>query len=113
MRISSVGGWQRHRIAIWSGHAAAVSHEFKDGFTLSRRVAIVRAESAQSSSARRVTARQSEILDRIASGLPDKEIARQLGISQRTVRTHLERLFSAHGLHDRAAAAVFWVRMNG
>ena len=91
--MSSVGGWQRHGVAIWSGHAMA--------------------EPSQGSSARRVTARQSEILDRIASGLPDKEIARQLGISQRTVRTHLERLFSAHGLHDRAAAAVFWVRMNG
>jgi DNA-binding NarL/FixJ family response regulator len=80
---------------------------------MARRVAIVRAETARGSSALRVTARQSEILDRIASGLPDKEIARQLGISRRTVRTHIERLFSTYGLHDRAAAAVLWVRMNG
>jgi DNA-binding NarL/FixJ family response regulator len=56
--------------------------------------------------------RQSQILDLIASGLADKEIARRLGLSQRTVRTHIERFFSAHGLHDRAGAAALWVRMN-
>ena len=59
-----------------------------------------------------VTPRQSQILDLIATGLADKEIARRLGLSRRTVRTHIERFFRTHGLHDRAGAAALWVRMN-
>lgn len=58
------------------------------------------------------TPRQSQILDLIAAGLPDKEIARRLGLSRSTVRTHIERFFAASGLHDRAGAAALWVRMN-
>ena len=59
-----------------------------------------------------VTNRQAQILDMIITGQADKQIARELGLSQRTVRTHIERLFKAHGFHDRAAAAAFWVRVN-
>jgi len=36
--------------------------------------------------------------------MPDKQIARRLGISQRTVRTHIERLFRSMGAHSRAQA---------
>lgn len=61
---------------------------------------------------RRVTVRQAQILNMITAGQADKEIARELGVSPRTVRTHLERLFKSHGFHDRAAAAAFWARLN-
>ncbi|HEX9475215.1 MAG TPA: helix-turn-helix transcriptional regulator [Candidatus Dormibacteraeota bacterium] len=59
-----------------------------------------------------VPPRQSQILDLIAIGLADKEIAQRLGLSKRTVRTHIERFFASYGLHDRAGAAALWVRMN-
>lgn len=36
--------------------------------------------------------RQAEIIQRVASGKPDKAIAHELGISIATVRTHIERL---------------------
>jgi DNA-binding CsgD family transcriptional regulator len=36
-------------------------------------------------------------------GMPDKEIARELGISTTTVRTHLENAFRKVGVSNRAA----------
>lgn len=38
----------------------------------------------------RVTPRQREIIDRLANGLTYREIARDLGISPATVRTHVQ-----------------------
>jgi LuxR family maltose regulon positive regulatory protein/two-component system response regulator NreC len=60
----------------------------------------------------KVSPRQSQILDLIAAGHADKEIARRLGLSHRTVRTHLERLYASTGVHDRAGVVALWVRMN-
>ncbi len=59
-----------------------------------------------------VSPRQSEILDLIAAGFADKEIAGQLGLSYGTVRTYLGRFFVAHGVRDRAGAAALWVRIK-
>jgi len=56
-----------------------------------------------------VTPRQAQILRLIALGLSDKEIASSLGVSSRTVQTHLVRLYQEHGLHTRAAAVAFWL----
>ena len=57
-----------------------------------------------------ITPRQADILGLAASGLSDKEIALRLGISHRTVRTHLEKLFQEHGLHSRAGGVALWFR---
>lgn len=46
----------------------------------------------------------------IERGLSDKQIALHLGVSYRTIRTHLERLFRDHGLHNRATALACWLR---
>ncbi len=54
--------------------------------------------------------RQREILALVADGLADKEIAVKLGVSARTVRTHLERLYQRYGLHSRSAAVALWLR---
>jgi DNA-binding CsgD family transcriptional regulator len=54
--------------------------------------------------------RQREILALVAEGLADKEIAVKLGVSARTVRTHLERLYQRYGLHSRSAAVALWMR---
>jgi DNA-binding NarL/FixJ family response regulator len=58
------------------------------------------------------TARQQEIMALIASGLSDKQIAACLGLSPRTVRTHLERLFRNHELHSRTAAVAKWLQQS-
>jgi DNA-binding NarL/FixJ family response regulator len=56
----------------------------------------------------RFSPRQSEIVGLIASGYSDKQIALVLRVSQRTVRTQLERLYAANGLHSRAQAVHIW-----
>jgi DNA-binding CsgD family transcriptional regulator len=59
------------------------------------------------------TPRQAEIVALIASGLEDKEIARQLGVSVATVRTHLQRLYRQIGVPNRSVAAVRWMQSDG
>lgn len=56
----------------------------------------------------RFSPRQIEIVTLIASGYSDKQIALYLKVSQRTVRTQLERLYAANGLHSRAQAVHIW-----
>jgi DNA-binding CsgD family transcriptional regulator len=52
----------------------------------------------------RVTPTEETIVSLIAEGLSDKMIAARLGVSYRTVRTHLERLYARARLHCRAEA---------
>ena len=52
----------------------------------------------------RLTPRQREVLDLIASGLSTAEIAAQLTISPETVRNHLRSLFSELHVHTRLEA---------
>jgi len=58
----------------------------------------------------RVTPRQSQVLALVASGLSDKEVASRLGLSHRTVRTHLDRLLREHGFRSRTEAVAAWLR---
>jgi DNA-binding NarL/FixJ family response regulator len=50
-----------------------------------------------------LTQRQREIVRWAARGMSNKQIARQLGISPETVKTHLHHVFERHGVHGRMA----------
>lgn len=50
-----------------------------------------------------LTERQREIVAWAARGLSNKQIARQLGISPETVKTHLHHVFEREGVHGRVA----------
>lgn len=56
----------------------------------------------------RPTRREAEVLTLVSAGLTDKQIARRLGVSHRTVRKHLTEVFEKTGTRGRAAAAVYW-----
>lgn len=56
-----------------------------------------------------LSAREQEVLRLVAQGLANKQIARRLGISERTVKAHLTNVFSALGVSDRTQAAL-WAR---
>jgi DNA-binding NarL/FixJ family response regulator len=58
-----------------------------------------------------LTAREREVLELVRDGLANKQIARRLGISERTVKAHLTSVFSAIGVADRTAAAL-WAERN-
>jgi DNA-binding CsgD family transcriptional regulator len=55
---------------------------------------------------RRLTAREESVVARVARGATDVAIARELGISRRTVGKHLENAYAALGVHDRTSAAL-------
>ena len=50
-----------------------------------------------------LTERQREIVHWAARGMSNKQIARQLGISPETVKTHLHHVFEREGVHGRMA----------
>lgn len=56
--------------------------------------------------------RERQVLTLIAGGLSNAEIAVQLGISVRTVATHVEHLLNKLDVANRAAAAA-WAGING
>jgi non-specific serine/threonine protein kinase len=60
----------------------------------------------------RLTTRQTEVLRLVAEGKTDRQIARELVLSEKTVGRHLEDLFARLNVSSRAAASVVAVR-NG
>ena len=56
-----------------------------------------------------LSARETEVLRLVADGLANKQIGRRLGISERTVKAHLSRVFRQLGVADRTSAAL-WAR---
>jgi DNA-binding CsgD family transcriptional regulator len=49
--------------------------------------------------------REREVLELVAKGLPGKQVARELGISTKTVEQHKSRIFSKLGVPNQTAAA--------
>jgi DNA-binding CsgD family transcriptional regulator len=53
----------------------------------------------------RLTPRQREVLDGVAAGLTDAEIAETLGVARATVGKHLEAIYERLDVHNRTSAA--------
>jgi len=72
--------------------------------------AILRARSEQQTVT--LSGRELEVLACVAEGLQNKQIARRLEISEKTVKAHLTSVFSQIGVTDRTQAAL-WAQRNG
>lgn len=59
-----------------------------------------------------LTDRETQVLSLVGEGLPNKLIARRLEISEKTVKTHLTRIYERIGVTDRTQAAL-WANRNG
>jgi DNA-binding NarL/FixJ family response regulator len=59
-----------------------------------------------------LTPREFDILRLVVAGLPNKEIARRLGIQEVTVKVNLTRIFNRLGARNRAQAAAIAVEMK-
>jgi DNA-binding NarL/FixJ family response regulator len=57
----------------------------------------------------RLSPREREVLGLVGRGMANKQIARSLGISERTVKVHLNSVFRQIGVSDRTSAAL-WAR---
>ncbi|HWD23913.1 MAG TPA: HD domain-containing phosphohydrolase, partial [Acidimicrobiales bacterium] len=54
-----------------------------------------------------LTTRENDVLALLAQGMPNKSIARQLGISPKTVSNHIEHVYSKLGVSNRTGAAMY------
>ena len=102
-----------HRIILWRFDGP----DFSDGDQLL--LTLLRPALAELDLALRLrrstplTPRQSQLLELVADGLTNRQIAKQLGLSEGTVRRHLENSFERLGVRSRAAAAAHVVRTRG
>jgi DNA-binding NarL/FixJ family response regulator len=56
-----------------------------------------------------LSGRETEVLALVAKGLANKQVARALGISEHTVKVHLNNIYRRIGVNDRTSAAL-WAR---
>jgi len=57
-----------------------------------------------------LTARERDVLGAIVRGRANREIARDLGLSEKTVKTHVSAILTKLGVQDRTQAALYAVR---
>ena len=94
------------------GIRAAAAGESPLAAKAAREVLAERAARAPARPADGLTSREREVLSLVGVGLANKAIARRLGISEKTVKAHLTRVFSSIGVTDRTQAAL-WARSRG
>ncbi|MGI3164798.1 LuxR C-terminal-related transcriptional regulator [Pseudooceanicola sp. 200-1SW] len=60
----------------------------------------------------RLTARETEVLSLIARGMRIPEVARQIGVADSTVATHIKNMYRKLGISNRAEAATHAARLG-
>jgi DNA-binding NarL/FixJ family response regulator len=73
-------------------------------------VAALLATGARAVDAGTLTARERDVLVQVARGRSNREIARELGVAEKTVKTHMSAVLAKLGVQDRTQAALFAVR---
>ena len=81
-------------LGAWAGHRLTAKQPRSGAFA--RNEAAIRSLG--------LTSRECEILNLLASGESNKEMARRLGISPNTVKTHVARLYEKLGVQRRVVA---------
>ncbi|MYT70932.1 response regulator [Streptomyces sp. cg28] len=82
--------------------APTVTKRLIEDFTRTRPVRRDRSPQLKS-----LTPRELEVLELIARGLSNQEIAQKLVLAEQTVKTHIGRVLAKLGLRDRAQAVIF------
>jgi ATP/maltotriose-dependent transcriptional regulator MalT len=62
---------------------------------------------------RDLTRREREIMELIAAGLSNRQIADLLVVSQKTVKNHICRIYQCIGVHERSKAVSRWKELSG
>ena len=59
-----------------------------------------------------LTAQERRVLEEVAKGRTDKEVAAALGLTSKTARNYLDRIFSKLEVHNRTEAALLYTRLR-
>jgi len=59
-----------------------------------------------------ITSREREVLAELTKGRSNREIGRALGVSEKTVKTHVSSVLAKLGVQDRTQAALLAVRQE-
>ena len=57
-----------------------------------------------------LTPRERDVLTCVCRGMPNKQIARELGLAEKTVKTHVGHILAKLGVTDRTQAALLALR---
>jgi DNA-binding NarL/FixJ family response regulator len=68
-----------------------------------------RLPAAESATREQLSQREAEVMDHIARGLSNSDVARMLGLSEKTVKNHINRIFAKLQVTTRAKAIVLWL----
>jgi NarL family two-component system response regulator LiaR len=90
-------------------HAAHAGEALLDPSVAARLVEAI-AQPAGSPAPDRLTPREREVLVLIGRGLSNKRIARELGVAEKTVKTHVGHVLAKLDVSDRTQAALYAVR---
>jgi two-component system, NarL family, response regulator LiaR len=71
-----------------------------------------RQEATERQRANRLTPRQTQILQLMAEGIPDAEIARRLELSYHTLRTHVQNILTRLSVHTKVQALAVAIRQG-
>ncbi len=71
---------------------------------------MMQSRASSASPGQQLSPRESEILNLLAAGLGNKEIAARLGISEHTVKFHITSVFNKLSVSSRAEAVAIGVR---
>jgi two-component system response regulator DevR len=75
-------------------------------------LALMRTGSAPDPLLRRLSAQELRILERIAEGRTNRQIAAELSLAEKTVRNYVSNLLAKLGMHRRSEAAAFAARLE-
>ena len=97
--------------ALASGAAGFVDKDVSFEDILDRILSVAPASAMRLKRMRaKLSLRELHVLNQVADGLSNKQIARRLGISEKTVRNHLSRVFNKLGATNRTEAVVHAMR---
>jgi LuxR family maltose regulon positive regulatory protein len=80
---------------------------------LGRRFEIIRGRTPAGAGASRLTPREREVLELVAQGLSNADVAARLVISQKTAKVHVSHIFEKLGVQSRVQAVLAWRDLGG
>ena len=81
-------------------------HPYVSPELLARPATAVQADARQDGQLSSLTPRETEVLELVADGCQNKEIAARLELSENTVKLHIRNIISKLGVHNRTEAAM-------